>query len=200
MQYIIRPSCLLTALWAGLLLVSCRGSGEAPSPYRQLTFTVDSSRLGEEVSVAGIAFQAPRGWERADSAAMVRIREAAAQDTGRFAVVPEAVFVNPISNALLFVVTFAGGATTTDGFTGWARRFVDVFSADKPQGTVREEWLLLGDCPAVQLLIQDSVRVQFKFLLDAKVPVGLDFSVPRSAWEEEVRAVESSLGTIRKKQ
>lgn len=200
MRQIIRPSLVLTALWAWLLLVSCRGSGEAPSPYRQFTFTVDSARLGEEVSFAGITLRAPRGWDRADSTAMVRIREAAAQDTGRFAVVPEAAFVNPVSNALLFVVTFAGGATSTDGFTGWARRFVDVFGADKPQNTIREEWLLLGGCPAVQLLIQDSMRVQFKFLLDGKVPVGLDFSVPRGAWEGEVRSVESSLGTIRRQE
>jgi hypothetical protein len=75
---------------------------------------------------------------------------------------------------------------------------VEAYRSAHPGLDVQEEWLLLGGIHAVQLLGMDTLRVQFKFLVESDPVVGLDYSVPHAAWEQEVRAVESSLGTIRR--
>jgi hypothetical protein len=191
-------ACLLWAA-ALILAVSCRGSGNSPSsPFREFVFTVDSTRLGSAVSVGPFRLRAPVGWEAADSGLLVQVQEHLAQDTSRLAARPVLLYLNHSTQSVFLGVIFRAGPTADEGFVGWARRFVETTRSANPNATVEEEWLLIGQVRAVQLYTVDSLRVQFKFLLDAPTPVGLDFSVPRPAWEYEVRSIESSLGTLRK--
>ncbi len=181
------------------LTLSCRSSGQAPGPYQKLDFSVDSTRLGEAVAVGEMTLQAPRDWQRADSTLMSHIHQGMPGDTSRLGVSLEEAFVNAKNGAVLLVTSFANEDIQKEGFVDWARRFAENFYAANPYADTREEWLLLGDIPAVQLYAADSLRVQFKFLLDLKTPMGLDYSVPLGVWTEVAKSVESSLGTIRKR-
>jgi hypothetical protein len=159
---------------------------------------VDSARLGSEAVVDGVSLRVPLGWTAADSSVLQSVRQAVRLDTGDFPVEPRAVFVGA-GPSVLVATTFRTKPEAAEGFTGWARRYVEAYRAARPSLDVQEEWLLLGGIHAVQLLAMDTLRVQFKFLIESDPVVGLDYSVPRAAWEQEVRAVESSLGTIRKR-
>jgi hypothetical protein len=178
--------------------LSCRSSGQMPDLYQELTFSVDSTRLGETVAIGGMVFHAPRSWERIDSSTVSHIRQAVSGDTNQSGVALEGVFVNSTNGAVLVVTSFDRKTTEPEEFAKLAYRFAETFGGSTSKPGPREERLLLSDIPAVQLYATDSLRVQFKFLLDLKIPIGLDYSVPRVAWSQEVRSVESSLGSIRR--
>jgi hypothetical protein len=196
-------SSLRTALfWCAVVFClgqGCRGAAPAHGPYREFTFTVDSTWLGDGVMVAGLSLRVPLGWTAVDSAVMEVIRHTARLDSGVFSLEPQTVFLGADSNSLLVISTFRHAPDPSEGFTGWARRYVEAYREARPELAAQEEWLLLGGVHAVQLFAMDTLRVQFKFLIESEPAVGLDYSVPRSAWEGEARAVESSLGTIRKR-
>jgi hypothetical protein len=176
----------------------CRGAAVSHGPFREFTFSVDSSRLGTEATIGKVSLRVPLGWEAADSSVLESIREAAGPDTGDFPVEPRAVFIGE-GSSILIATSFRTKPEAAEGFSGWARRYVEAYRSARPGLDVQEEWLLLSGIHAVQLLAMDTLRVQFKFLIESDPVVGLDYSVPRAAWEQEVRAVESSLGTIRKR-
>jgi hypothetical protein len=78
-------------------------------------------------------------------------------------------------------------------------RSVALRLRSKPEAELPfQEWLMLGNVAAVQFYISDSSRVQFAYVLDAIRPLHLAVSVPHWAWQREVHAVESMLGSIHK--
>jgi len=176
--------CCAVALGVG---PGCRGAAPSHGPYREFAFSVDSARLGAEAAVEKVSLRVPLGWTAADSSVLQSVRQAVRLDTGDFPVEPRAVFVGAGASVLV-ATTFRTKPEAAE-----------AYRAARPSLDVQEEWLLLGGIHAVQLLAMDTLRVQFKFLIESEPVVGLDYSVPRAAWEQEVRAVESSLGTIRKR-
>jgi hypothetical protein len=182
-----------------LVLIGCRKSEPAHGPFREFAFTVDSTRLGTQTGVAGITFRVPRGWMAADSSILARVRQIASDDTSEFSVDPQNVFIGSDIGGILIATTYRVKPAAAEGFTGWTHRYLKAYRAAHPEINLQEEWLLLSNAHAVQLMAMDTLRVQFKFLIESDPVVSLDFSVPRTAWEKEVRAVESSLGTIRKR-
>jgi hypothetical protein len=183
-----------------VLAVSCRGSGGSNGPFREMEFAVDSSRLGDPIQIEGLFVQVPAGWDEADSALMAAVRQAVAgQASGDHPPEFHTVRIQPETGGVLVATSFPEGPRTMDDFVSWARSFVEEYRATRPEVPVEEDWLKIGGMAAVQIYQADSLRIQFKYLIGADVPVGLDYSVPRATWEREVRSVESSLGSIRKK-
>ncbi|MFZ5433890.1 MAG: hypothetical protein ACOZB3_08970 [Calditrichota bacterium] len=191
-----RPFRVLLTLGFVVFALACRGSGQAAGPFRELEFAVDSSRLGAEISIGDISLHAPNGWEPADTSLMNAVRSRIEADTGAFGVDLLAVCLNPASGGILMITGFRNPPAKNEGFVPWARQFVEQYRAARPDVPVEEDWIKLGAISAVQLYPADSLRVQFKYVLDAPSPLGLDYVVPKSHWEAEVRSVESSLGTI----
>ncbi|MBU0507828.1 hypothetical protein KKH27_03180 [bacterium] len=182
------------------LAVSCRGSGGSDGPFRELEFAVDSSRLGDPIHVKGLVVHAPAGWDEADSTLLVAVRQAVVGQASENRL-PEfhTVRIQPETGGVLVITSFPKDPRTTGDFVTWARSFVEEYRRARSEVPVEEDWLKIGGMAAVQIYQADSLRIQFKYLIAADLPVGLDYSVPRAAWEKEVRSVESSLGSIRKK-
>lgn len=187
----------LSALWI-MAFFGCRGTQSSHGPYREFEFAVDSTRLGESVHIGDIVFRVPKGWVPADSSVMEQVRKAAHKDTSRFPAEPKNVFIDLTTGSVLLCTTFPNRPEAALGFTGWGRQYVDTYRGARTGMEIQEEWLLLGGVHAVQIMLMDTQRVQFKFLIESEPVVGLDFSVPRPAWQGQARTVESSLGTIEK--
>lgn len=188
-------------LWATVsaLLISCRPSGRGEDLFRELEFRVDSSLIGEEIVLTGFGFCPPAGWNEADSALMSAVQKGLEQQAaGNPLPTLERVCLHGETGAVLVVTSFAETGDQPGGFPAWARSFVKGYRAASPKVPVEEDWLKIGGILAVQLYIADSARVLFKYLLAGDEVIGLDYSVPRGAWAEEMRAVESSVGTVKK--
>ncbi|MBI5060256.1 hypothetical protein HZB60_10815 [candidate division KSB1 bacterium] len=160
-----------------------------------MEFAVDSTRLGVGVTEGQVTLLAPAGWPLADSATTGRIRSAVAGDTSRFRFEVSSAYIDGVGGAALIVKRFA----EVPNFLPWARDLVAELRSVRSGQDIREEWLLFGDLAGVQVYAADSTRVQFSILLDTRPITGLDYIVPRAHWEHQVRSVESSLGTIRRR-
>lgn len=187
---ILGPLCVFVMVWS----ISCSGSGQTSGPYRAMEFVVDSTRLGHGIRLSQIEFRVPAGWATSDSTTLNQLREMSARDTSRFRFQLREVDVDHASGSLLFAKEFYSSGK--DGFIPWARDLVCETRKKRPEADVREEWLLINGIPAVQIYAADSSRIQFSLVFDVKPSVGIDYIVPREAWEAQVRSVESSLGTL----
>ncbi|MDD5089152.1 MAG: hypothetical protein PHI18_10205 [bacterium] len=187
----------LLALIAGA--TACRNTESGENAFRELEFRVDSTRLGNPISRGGLVFCPPAGWEEADSAVMSAVRERLSDQTADDLLGElDLIYIHPTNGAVLIVTTLDTGTGGVGDFARWARRFVERYHAASPEVPVDEDWLRIGGVPAVQMYRADSARVLFKYLLLGDDLIGLDYSVPRTAWADELRAVESSVGTVRK--
>lgn len=182
---------------AFLALISCKGAGQAPGPFRELAFNVDSTKLGERLKYQGVECRLPRGWMAAEAEAMSAIRRASQQDTSLYALNPEHVFHDSLG-AVLVLSTYRNFPERVTDFLTFGQNYGTGFRASRAGLENSEEWLKLGGVPAVQFYSADSLRVQFGFVLDADRPLHLAVSAPRAAWATEVHAIESVLGTIQK--
>ncbi len=180
-----------------LALISCKGAGQAPGPFRELAFNVDSTRLGERLRYQGVEFRLPQGWAAAGDEAMGAIRHALHQDTSTYAMNPEHVYHDSLGGVLV-LSSYRNFPERASDFLTFGRDYGTDYRASRPGTDVSEEWLKLGGVPAVQFYSADSLRVQFGFVLDADRPLHLAVSAPRAAWATEVHAIESVLGTIQK--
>ncbi len=180
-----------------LILLSCKGTGQPPGPFHDFTFNVDSTLLGESLGLSGMEIRLPRTMIEAPADAMTAIQAAAEQDTSGLAIVPERVFYDSLGGVLIFS-HFRDHDRKSKDFVGFANRYSDALRARPNAGSPSLEWLTLGGIPALQVYTMDSLRVQFMYVLDVARPMHLAVSVPRGAWPQEVHAVESMLGTLRK--
>ncbi len=157
---------------------------------------MENGLLGPHVQIAALDLQVPAGWNSADSLTLATVRSSLAGDTSRFRFSVAGLHLDPGTGSMLLLKGF-----NSDGgksFPEWAREYIASFRAARPGVDVRDEWMLVRDLPVVQLFASDSLRVHFSFLCDVPGIAGLDYVVPKSAWESQVRAVESSIGSARR--
>ena len=200
-----RLQLLIIALWA---VVACKGTGQTPGPFQDLNFDVDSTRIGDTLTMSGIQVRLPIWMIAAPTDAMATIQDAAARDTTEYALTPECVFYDTIGAVLVFS-HFQRHEHKPADFIAFARSYAEKLRSKEPPapqiGDLGEkgelpsqEWLTLGGVPAVQYYTSDSTRIQFAYVVDTDRPLHIAISVPRAVWPEEVHNVESMLGTVKK--
>jgi hypothetical protein len=194
MKILIRSLGLFIVL---LTVLSCGGIGRVPGPFRDFSFRVDSVLLGEYLTLQDVKLRVPARWSAAEPEAMAAIQQAALRDTERFALAPIHVFHDSLG-AVLVLSRFRHYTDSLVNFAGFARQYETEFRRSHSNPEAAVEWLTLSEIPAVQFYTSDSLRVQFMFLLSSDPPLNLAVSVPRRSWRDEVRSVESMLGTVRR--
>jgi hypothetical protein len=183
---------------ATLLIFGCKGQETKTVARRELKYTVDSTKIGDECSLGGITFRAPHGWKAADSVMISILRKAADRDASPFKAIPQTVYQDSSTGAFLKVSLLATAIPTGQSFTAWGRQFVDDFRATRRNMNMSEDWLALGGLPAVQLTYSDAQQVYLKFGIEGNPPIELDFAVPIDTWKSMTGYVESSVGSIHK--
>ena len=189
-----RLQLLIIALWA---VVACKGTGQTPGPFQDLNFDVDSTRIGDTLTMSGIQVRLPIWMIAAPTDAMATIQDAAARDTTEYALTPECVFYDTIGAVLVFS-HFQRHEHKPADFIAFARSYAEQLRSEPTRELPSQEWLTLGGVPAVQYYTSDSTRIQFAYVVDTDRPLHIAISVPRAVWPEEVHNVESMLGTVKK--
>lgn len=178
----------------GASSVSCSGPTANSGPYRSIEFAVDSTRLGESVEVGVTRLSVPVAWMGTDSTTLRMLRVALSDDTSQYRFEVTNAWIDRTCGAALVGKVYPERGE----FLPWARAFIADLRRTNADKDLREEWLLFGTLPGVQIYIADSSRVEFLILLNTQPVTGLDYLVPRGQWESLVRSVEASLGTIRR--
>lgn len=188
---------IFICLFSVICLSSCSRPSQSPTPYTALEFRVDSTRQGERIDIDSLTLRAPLNWMKADSGMIAQVRAAAAQDSSRFRSKVLAVYLDSTNGS--FLVTSKHPASEARVFRDWGLAFVQNFTAAHPSWTVREDWILVNEIQTLQIFAADSIRVFFSFLIDRQPPLQLDYIVPSVAWEQQMRSVESSIGSLSKR-
>lgn len=193
MKTVVAMLILLTTV------VSC-SKQKAPreTMFEKLEFKVDSSKLGEVVETGGVRFHAPKEWLLVDSETISQIAGVAKRDTTEMQLMPLYAFKREGGGPMLLVSTFPRAVHLGAGFIPWAGEVARVYKSQRTDAVVQEHWIHVGGIEALQLYSQSGTLVHVKIILHASEPVSLDYTVPVELWPEEVRAIESSLASLRK--
>lgn len=193
---------LVVALAVGVLAVGGCRDAEPPGPP-PMQFDVDPQRLGPVVTLPSdsLAFQPPVGWKAVATPAVPdSLAAAAPAATGaeRPGLEPLHVFMDENTGSVLSVARLR--LPGPGEFDAQVRRYAadlnDRFAGD----SLRQASFTNGDVHVVQFLVQPEGLVNFKLVLAGQADdlVQFDYVVPQTAYPSVVKALESSIGSIRR--
>lgn len=180
------------------LLLFCSKSDRLPSEkVTELAFEVDSIKL-ELASVdqnLGIQFNSPKGWTLIPQ----KLFEAFSQQDSTiflkgsdFALAPISIFLNQDSKSLLYISQMRGiqDSVSIDGYKNLIQ---GKFSPTKAGDFLKDNILF------TQYLIQNESRVNFKLLFfnSKNQLIQFDYIIPKDVYLSELKAIESSIGSIK---
>ncbi len=191
--------CLLptfAALWLCLLclLAACRERTDVQTMH----FDVDPARLGAavEASDLGIRFQPPSGWAPLAAAEIDSVRRATALAHEAVELTPRYVFLDSTSGSLLSVSTLRLDPPAP--FEAQVARYGELLAAPFPADSLRQGQYLKDGIHIAQFLLEPGGRVNFK-LVFASTRADLlqfDYIATLAAYPGEIKAIESSIGSI----
>lgn len=190
------------ALPLGMLVFLSVGCGqerqEASSDMPRMSFDVDTTRLGAPVQAAAydIAFRPPAGWAPLSSAELDSMSHAGTALSDTAALRPLYVFLDATQGSVLSVGRLRLDTTATFG------EQMKQYGASLNQqfgDTLRQAQFMKDELYMAQFLAQPEGLVNFKLVFEAPSEglLQFDYVVPQSVYPQEVRSVESSIGSIR---
>jgi len=196
-----RDGFLLIIAVFSLIHFSCGKNGEETKPNR-LSFNIDSALIAPETVIDGykLSFNPPAGLARSEE--FLKKLNSGVEISNRE---QKEIFTRPVDvfvdSSFNIVVVSAVESAVKDSVAGGLTKVTGAikkqFSAEK----MKFAEFLKDDIRISQFLIQDSVNVIFKLLLenpDKKV-MQFDYIIPQSNYRNEIKAIESSIGSIKYK-
>jgi hypothetical protein len=182
----ITPAFCLSLL---LFSLSCKSTGG----FQDFKVRVDSTQLGSLTSFGQITLRQPKGWIGADSITQAATSRIITEDG---AAVPgrAAILYKPETKSLMI----GHVAAATANFDDWTAESRQNFQRLHGGASFSESRLRINGVPLIQLFAADSMGVHFRLLLNSQPPTVLDYIISQSALGSDLRAVESSMGTIHK--
>jgi hypothetical protein len=198
---------MLALMLMGCLILSCSGGkNEKDAPaiterrepvFEPLTYGTDASLVQDTVNVAELTVRIPAAWEPLTAATLHSMQRSAARDIGQFRHEPAAAYQNEPSCRLL-ISTIPENPPADEDFVWWVRDLARVYLLSRPGAKVTESWHRIDDFRAFRLYAEDRTMIHVKIVLDSHPPVALDYSVPRSRWDEQKSKVESSIASVKR--
>ena len=193
---------LLQLLLCGIIVGSLAGCDPPDSQkptYETLVFNVDQTRLEPAITdtTLKIKLSAPKGWKAIDDAMLAGVIDGLGDKLAQgLQMVPRWVFMNEDSRAMCVVSRLGGGKGPPDETL--LKTQETAYRIQFPRATVQRATFMKGAFRVHQLMVGTSDFVLVKLVCDAPDnPVfEVDYVVPRDVYEAELRAIESSIGSI----
>ena len=193
---------LLQLLLCGIIigsLVGCDSPNSQKRTYETLVFNVDQTRLEPAITdtTLKIKLSAPKGWKAIDDAMLARVIDGLGDKLAQgLQMMPRWVFMNEDSRAMCVVSRLEGGTVPLDETL--LQTLETAYRTQFPRATVQRATFMKGAFRVHQLMVGTSDFVLVKLVCNApENPVfEVDYVVPRNVYETELRAIESSIGSI----
>ncbi|MCH8293797.1 hypothetical protein IH992_22165 [Candidatus Poribacteria bacterium] len=197
----IRPK-FLQLLFFGIIIgnvVSCDSSKSQKSRYETLVFNVDETLLEPAIMDAdlNISIAAPKNWTAIDDSVLAQvITQSSDMLMQGLQMEPRWIFLNHPSQAMC-VVSRLNALDITQGETVLKELEV-AYSTQFPNAVIQSTIFLKEEFRVHQLMVNSSQFVLIKLLCDAPeiLPFEVDYFIPKKVYEQELRAIESSIGSI----
>jgi hypothetical protein len=190
---------VLFVVFCTFLLLSCGKKQEERPIVPTMKFAVDTALLGERVRSEnlGLSFSVPKNWKPLESSLEKELQEKMAQqDSTNIRVMTKYVFKNVHGNSVVAVSTILfpqKNQTYQQNLDLYASRIQSGVDSNSIQKAV----FLKGDIPITQFVVRSPQGVMFKLLFPSKNHfIQCDYILPSSEFTNEIRAVESSIGSF----
>lgn len=195
--------CIVPCVCAFVFLFGCSDRDESPGPgAKEVMFNVDSTRIQSayQPDDYGFSLHPPEGWDRISGDLLENVRQSLqpyldVADT--FHIRPLQFFLHPDRRSLL-VVSHISASDTSAASPELIDRYTEAVRTAFALNNIKEDRYTKTGISIIQYLLQKDDNVIFKILFtDSKERlIQLDYVVPRTAYPEESRAIESSIGTL----
>lgn len=187
----------LIMMTTSLLVFCSKQDNTSSTDVTELTFEIDSTKLELTSSDQnlGIQFNAPKGWTPISQAMFEQFSK---QDSAVFvegsniAIHPISIFLNKADKSLLYVSQIQGTPDSTS-VNRYKESIQKNFVPTKVGDFKKDEIIF------TQFLIQDEDRINFKLLFfnSKNQLIQFDYIVPKDVYVPELKAIESSIGSIK---
>ena len=193
---------LLQLLLCGIIigsLVGCDPPNSQKHTYETLVFNVDQTYLEPAITDTTLKLEisAPKGWKAIDDAMLAGVIDGLGDKLAQgLQMVPRWVFMSEGSRAMCVVSGLEGGTVPLDETL--LQTLETAYRTQFPKATVQRAIFMKDAFRVHQLMVGTSDFVLVKLVCDApENPVfEVDYVVPRDVYETELRAIESSIGSI----
>ena len=193
---------LLQLLLCGIIignLVGCDPPNSQKRTYETLVFNVDQTRLEPAITdtTLKIEISAPKGWKAIDDAMLMEVIDRLGDKlTQGLQMMPRWVFMNEDSRAMCVVSRLESGKVPLNETL--LQTLETAYRTQFPKATVQRAIFMKDAFRVYQLMVRASDFVLIKLMCNASEnPVfEVDYVVPRDVYETELRAIESSIGSI----
>ena len=180
--------------------VGCDSPNAQKQPYETLVFKVDETRLEPIITdtTLKIKIAAPKHWKRIDDSMLTQVVDQL--DTQRTLqapkIVPRWIFLNETSQAMCVVSKLNGVEIAPDATL--LRTLVTAYQNQFPDATVQQTIFMKDGFRIHQLMVIAADFVLIKLICDAPETLvfEVDYRVPKDVYQTELRAIESSIGSI----
>ena len=180
-------------------MASCDPPNSQKRTYETLIFNIDQTRLEPAITDTTLKMEisAPKGWKAVDDSMLARVIGGLGDKlTQGLQMVPRWVFVNEGSWAMCVVSRLDAVEVSPDETL--LKMLETAYYTEFPKATIQRTIFMKGAFRVHQLMVGASDFVLVKLICDApESPVfEVDYVVPRNVYEAELRAIESSIGSI----
>ena len=192
----------LQLLLCGIIISSLTGCDSPNSQKRTdetLDFTVDPTRLEPAITDTTLKMEisAPKGWKAIDEVMLTEVIDRLGDTLKQgLQMTPRWVFLNENSRAMCVVSRLEGGAVPSNDTL--LKTLETAYRTQFPKATVQRAIFMKDAFRVHQLMVAASDFVLIKLICNApENPVfEVDYVVPRDVYGTELRAIESSIGSI----
>jgi hypothetical protein len=197
----MRMSFLMPVVVIGIIvcLGACTKNDAPPKTIPAVTFDVNALLLGDSVvsKQYGITFFVPKNWKPLPKDIEQQLRSRLSDvNTGEIRPEPLYIFVGEANKATLAVSVLRFPAQDTS-ITLQRMRFVQSVKSNTDSSTLRIAEFRKNTMLMTQCVIRTPERISFKVLVEAKnALLQFDYVLSMAVYTKEIRAVESSIGSI----
>ena len=180
--------------------MGCESPNAQKQPYETLVFNVDETLLDPVVTdtTLRIKMAAPKNWKEIDASMLAQvINKLDTQLTvPELQVVPRWIFLNEGSQAMCVVSRLKGVDITPDETL--LKTLETAHRTQFSNATVHQAVFMKDGFRIHQLMVIATDFVRIKLICDAPETLvfEVDYRVPRDVYQTELRAIESSIGSI----
>ena len=179
--------------------VGCDSPNAQKQPYETLVFKVDETLLEPMVTdgTLRIKIAAPRNWKKIDDSMLAQVaNKVDAQLMPRLQIVPRWIFLNEGSRAMCVVSKLNGVDIAPDETL--LKTLSTAYQNQFPNATVQQTIFMKDAFRIHQLMVIAADFVLIKLICDAPETLvfEVDYRVPKDVYQTELRAIESSIGSI----
>ena len=174
------------------LLAAC--GGEARPNLQPMQFNIDPGQVEApvEAGALGVRFQPPAGWMPLSAADLDSINQVLSGEA--LDLQSQYVFSHPANGSVLNVAAVGNAPTLGEQVA----RYGTALAAKHPGAPIQQDEYLKDRIHVAQFLIQTKGYVTFTlfFVSSTERLLQFDYIVPQASYPGQIKAIESSIGSI----